>query len=375
MTEIYLIRHAQAEGNRYHMMQGHWDGGVTALGRRQIEELAERFRGIPLDAVYASDLYRARLTAGAAARWGRLPIRTDPALRELNVGPWEGRFFGDLKWEDPESIRLFITDPDAWRLDGAETCADVTRRAWPALEAIARRHEGQRVAVVSHGVTIRCLLSRILGISLKEVSQLPISGNTAVSLLHWEDGRFAAEYINDVSHLSEGSRITWRRAGDLRGAPLSPREDRVYYESCYADAWRFAHGDLEGFSPEPYFEAARGHLRVRPEAVLRFYEDEQSAGLLDLDPLRGKRCGCGWVSLLYLEPAYRGKGCGVQLLARAYSFFKAEGRNALRLHVAEDNETALAFYLREGFRQIGSEGGGHGKLLLMEKKLGVRDDA
>ena len=41
MTEIYLIRHAQAEGNRYHMMQGHWDGGVTALGRRQIEELAE----------------------------------------------------------------------------------------------------------------------------------------------------------------------------------------------------------------------------------------------------------------------------------------------------------------------------------------------
>ena len=80
-------------------------------------------------------------------------------------------------------------------------------------------------------------------------------------------------------------------------------------------------------------------------------------------------------ALLYLEPVYRGKGCSVQLLARAYSFFKAEGRNALRLHVAEDNETALAFYLREGFRQIGSEGGGHGKLLLMEKKLGVRDDA
>ena len=43
--------------------------------------------------------------------------------------------------------------------------------------------------------------------------------------------------------------------------------------------------------------------------------------------------------------------------------------------MAEDNETALAFYLREGFRQIGSEGGGHGRLLLMEKKLGVRDDA
>ena len=34
MTELYLIRHAQAEGNRYHMMQGHWDGGVTTSTAR-----------------------------------------------------------------------------------------------------------------------------------------------------------------------------------------------------------------------------------------------------------------------------------------------------------------------------------------------------
>ena len=42
MTELYLIRHTQAEGNLYRMMQGHWDGNVTALGWREIEALAER---------------------------------------------------------------------------------------------------------------------------------------------------------------------------------------------------------------------------------------------------------------------------------------------------------------------------------------------
>ena len=31
MTEIYLIRHVQAEGNLYRVMQGHFDGAVTAL--------------------------------------------------------------------------------------------------------------------------------------------------------------------------------------------------------------------------------------------------------------------------------------------------------------------------------------------------------
>ena len=63
MTEIYVIRHVQAEGNLYRHMQGHWDGDVTALGRRQRDALAERFRDISVDAVYSSDLYRARFTA------------------------------------------------------------------------------------------------------------------------------------------------------------------------------------------------------------------------------------------------------------------------------------------------------------------------
>ena len=47
MTKIYLIRHTQAEGNLYRMMQGHWDGDVTELGLRQIDALAERFAHVP----------------------------------------------------------------------------------------------------------------------------------------------------------------------------------------------------------------------------------------------------------------------------------------------------------------------------------------
>ena len=69
MTEIYLIRHAQAEGNLYRMMQGHWDGSVDGpLGLKQIDALAERFRTVHVDALYASDLYRTRLTASAITR-------------------------------------------------------------------------------------------------------------------------------------------------------------------------------------------------------------------------------------------------------------------------------------------------------------------
>ena len=163
MTEIYLIRHTQAEGNVYHAMQGHWDGDVTALGLRQVDALAERFRGVKLDALYSSDLRRAMLTADALRRFRPLELHTRFDLREINVGPWEARFFADIQHEQPRETELFLHRAEDFFLPGAERYGDVRRRASAALEAIARENEGRVVAVVSHGVTIRCLLSHILG--------------------------------------------------------------------------------------------------------------------------------------------------------------------------------------------------------------------
>ena len=104
MTELYLIRHTQAEGNVYHAMQGHWDGDVTALGLRQIDALAERFRGVKLDALYSSDLHRAMLTADALRRFRPMELRTLFDLREINVGPWEARFFAAIQHEQPRAF-------------------------------------------------------------------------------------------------------------------------------------------------------------------------------------------------------------------------------------------------------------------------------
>ena len=139
MTNIYLIRHVQAEGNLFRLMQGYWDGDATALGLRQAELLGERFRELPLDAIYVSDLGRALITAEALRRHHALPLHVDPRLREINVGPWEGRFFGDLKHENPGEIKLFLLRANDWRHEGAENYADVTARVWPAMEEILEK--------------------------------------------------------------------------------------------------------------------------------------------------------------------------------------------------------------------------------------------
>ena len=234
MTEIYLIRHTQAEGNRYRIMQGHWDGGVTATGLKQIELLAERFRDLPVDAVYSSDLYRARLTATAITRWGGQELQIDTRLREINVGPWETRFFGNVFHDEPERAYRFIRDPESFSLEGAETYAQVRTRACEALEAIARTNPGRRVAVVSHGVTIRCALSGITGIDLRDVERLPICKNTAVTHLLWDGERFHLDYYNDASHLAPLGEAPWSRNGDVRHERFDPASDPDFYKDCYA---------------------------------------------------------------------------------------------------------------------------------------------
>ena len=150
MTEIYLIRHTQAEGNRYRMMQGFWDGGVTDLGKKQIEALEERFRDFPMDAVYSSDLKRAVMTAEAVARRDGGPIRTSRQLREINIGPWEKKFFGNVCHETPDLANTFMYDAENWQMDGAETYAQVRDRALAELKnrAVARAYPDEAANAV-----------------------------------------------------------------------------------------------------------------------------------------------------------------------------------------------------------------------------------
>ena len=43
MTTVYLIRHAEAEGNLYRRSQGHYNATITDRGYAQIAALSRRF--------------------------------------------------------------------------------------------------------------------------------------------------------------------------------------------------------------------------------------------------------------------------------------------------------------------------------------------
>ena len=77
---------------------------------------------------------------------------------------------------------------------------------------------------------------------------------------------------------------------------------------------------------------------------------------------------------LFVEPEYRGKGYGSQLLGRAVALYSRLGRHSLRLLTASSNTAALKFYERLGFSCVSTESGASGPLFLMEKKLEAVSD-
>ena len=380
MTRFYLIRHCEAEGNIYRRCQGQYDSLITQKGERQLAELSRRFRDIELDAIYSSDLYRARRTAEALTRYHTLPIHTDPRLREWSVGAWEDVPFGNLEYDEPGMMEVFNHDPARWSAPGGEPYTSLQDRTEAFLLEAAARHPNQTVACVSHGMAIRSLLARILGLPSERSDEAGHSDNTAVSLLEAGENGIRVVFQNDASHLSRENstlaRQTWWKDGkepdmnSIRFASLNPRLESETYIRFYSMAWQAAHGNLDGFIPELYLEAAERHVQAGSEALVTIVRPDGSVvGMLELDLVRGAEAGAGWICLCCVEPGSRRSLLGIQMIGHAVSVFRRMGRKRIQLNVFEENRAARAFYEAVGFQQVNTAQGVGGRLLVLEKPI------
>jgi probable phosphoglycerate mutase len=160
-TRLLLVRHGQTPWNAAGRWQGHADPGLSERGRDQAAELAAALRR-ELEGgwarIVASDLRRARETAGILADSLGLAVETDIRLRELDVGAWTGLTRSEIEARDPELLTAFESGEPTIRAGGGETRLEIRRRARALVGHVAERHAGQRLIVVTHLGVIRALL-------------------------------------------------------------------------------------------------------------------------------------------------------------------------------------------------------------------------
>ena len=340
MTTLYVIRHAEAEGNLYRIAQGQANSIITDRGERQIRALSRRFADVPIDAVYASDLYRTCATAAAIYKPKRLPLHRRRDLREICVGVWEQKAWGQIAREDPIQLENFNHHLDLWHVEGAEPPRQVQERMLRAIQEISRENEGKTVAVFSHGYAIRLLLAELLGYTLEEFDRAPTGENTAVSLLQGYGERLELVFRDDASHLTNPAFAQGDCVRKYRGRP----EPGLYFRPLELPEQTEL---LKLFSAKP--EEANG--------ALVGYLQETPVGLVAFDQERERESRCGWITWLAVRESWRGRGYGVQLLGQAVMHYRPLGRDRLRIELPADDETAERFCREYGFVSIAGKSG------------------
>ena len=173
MTTFFLIRHASCSG----LGQTLW-GRTPGIcldekGKIQAQRLAERFRGMTLDAIYSSPLERALETAEIIARTMDLEVNKNPAFHEIAFGEWTGKPFDTLASD--EVWRRFNSVRSTTRIPGGESILEVQTRIVTELERLSQQHNNARVAIVSHADVIKAAVGYFTATPIDVLQRIEIS--------------------------------------------------------------------------------------------------------------------------------------------------------------------------------------------------------
>jgi broad specificity phosphatase PhoE len=203
MITLYAVRHGETDYNKEDRVQGSHDSVLTEFGRAQALALAERFRGMRIDALHTSPLKRARETAETiAAALGGIEVQIHNDLQELRCGEFEGVLFEEIKRTRWEEFLTWLREPDV-QAPGGESMNQLYSRVSSALkEILTGIDNGSNVIIVSHAGVVRMTLAALLGVPVGTSTSFSLT-NASVSVFNHRRGRWTCHAWNDTSHLGK----------------------------------------------------------------------------------------------------------------------------------------------------------------------------
>jgi broad specificity phosphatase PhoE len=188
---IILVRHGETDLNRARVLQPP-DTPLSALGLAQADAVARFLARRQPAAVISSDLRRAWQTAAAIAALCEVPIKALETLQERNFGELRGLPYDSLGF-DP----LTMAQAPA----GGESEETFNTRVEVAFAATVecRRSAGGPVVVVTHGLVLRAMFTRLGNLGSGNTASAHI-GNTSVTILG-DKAPHPVELFNSTDHL------------------------------------------------------------------------------------------------------------------------------------------------------------------------------
>ena len=202
VTRLLVIRHGETAWNRASRIQGHTDIPLSDKGRWQARQLALALRDEGLQALYSSDLMRARDTAAPIAAATGLPLVLDAQLRERCFGRFEGMTQEEVATQWPDESRRWRAREPGYGPEGGETLSGFHDRCVTALARLAHQHMGQTIALVAHGGVLDSFYRAATRVALEAPRTWHINNACVNRLLYSPEG-FSMLLWGDSRHLDD----------------------------------------------------------------------------------------------------------------------------------------------------------------------------
>ncbi len=199
--DLYLIRHGESVSNAEGRIQGQLDVPLSDFGRRQAEAIAERLGGESIEAIISSPLKRAWETAEVSSRRLGLPIISEPRLKEINVGIFQGKTREELKRTHAKELELWHSEDLDFVVPGGESRRQLIARAEEALGDAAKLPY-KRIAVFAHGRLLIGVVKHISNMSPKE-PPFSLQNGSITIVTAGPEGTFTLRAMDQISHLRE----------------------------------------------------------------------------------------------------------------------------------------------------------------------------
>lgn len=186
--------------NKEQRLQGWLDSPLSEKGILQAEKLRDHLKNINFTAAYSSSSGRAKETMQILLADRQLPIYDEENLREIFLGDWQGKKVEDIVISHPD-YELYIDYPGQFVATHTESFGMVTERAMFTLKKIAEKYPENTVLIVSHAVTIKCIINAILGRSVDQLWTEPYINGTSVTIIEQVDQQWFVHEIGNIQHL------------------------------------------------------------------------------------------------------------------------------------------------------------------------------
>jgi alpha-ribazole phosphatase len=218
MIRLVLVRHGQTAWNAQKRYQGQSDVPMDETGLAQAKALAAHFADDKPDAIYSSDLQRARDTAEVIARAAGLRFTRDPRLRECSYGRWEAMTYKEIQERWPEDYTAWQHDPLTRFPPGGESLDQLTERVGSFVSELHNTHAEQKIMIVAHGGSLRALICYAMKLPSHTYWRLSLAtGSVSELLLHSETA--VLTLFNDQHYVSSIPSSPWVGRADGLGVP------------------------------------------------------------------------------------------------------------------------------------------------------------